>query len=326
MVIAREDVAGDKRLVGYVVPAAGQKVNAAELRDWVKERLPEYMVPVAWVEMSSLPLSPNGKVDRKNLPAPDYERPELAGEYQGARTPTEEVMAGIWAEVLRLDQVGVKDDFFALGGHSLLATQVVSRIRNAFQVELPLRALFEAPTVAGLAERVERMQREQYGLLAPPIVSVPRNQRLPLSFAQQRLWFLDQVEPNNPLYNIPRAIRLIGPFNVAAMESALNGIVERHEILRTTYQAEKGEPFQVIAEECTLSLPVVDLSELPEAEREIEARRLVQEEVATPFDLARDAMTRNLVVKMSEDGPHPGDESPITSPATAGRSAFSCGN
>ena len=130
VVIAREDVAGDKRLVGYVVPAAGQKVNAAELRDWVKERLPEYMVPVAWVEMSSLPLSPNGKVDRKNLPAPDYERPELAGEYQGARTPTEEVMAGIWAEVLRLDQVGVKDDFFALGGHSLLATQVVSRIRQ----------------------------------------------------------------------------------------------------------------------------------------------------------------------------------------------------
>ena len=300
MVIAREDVAGDKRLVGYVVPAAGQKVNAAELRDWVKERLPEYMVPVAWAEMSSLPLSPNGKVDRKNLPEPDYERPELAGEYQGARTPTEEVMAGIWAEVLRLDNVGVKDEFFALGGHSLLATQVVSRIRNAFQVELPLRALFEAPTVAGLAERVERMQREQHGLLAPPIVRVSRNQRLPLSFAQQRLWFLDQVEPNNPLYNIPRAIRLIGQFSVAAMESALNVIVKRHEILRTTYHAEKGEPFQVIAEECSVSLPVVDLTGLPEAEREIEARRLVQEEVATPFDLAQDAMTRNIVVKMSE--------------------------
>jgi amino acid adenylation domain-containing protein len=300
VVIAREDVAGDKRLVGYVVPAAGQKVNAAELRDWVKERLPEYMVPVAWVEMSGLPLSPNGKVDRKNLPAPDYERPELAGEYQGARTPTEEVMAGVWAEVLRLDQVGVQDNFFQLGGHSLLATQVVSRIRNAFQVELPLRTLFEAPTVAGLAERVERMQRERQGLLAPPIVAQPRNQRLPLSFAQQRLWFLDQVEPNNPLYNIPRAIRLIGVFNVSAMESALNAIVKRHEILRTTYQAERGEPFQIIAEECTLSLPVVDLTELPEAEREIEARKLAQEEVAKPFDLARDEMARNLVLKVSE--------------------------
>ena len=301
VVIAREDVAGDKRLVGYVVPAAGRKVNAAELRNWVKERLPEYMVPVAWVEMPSLPLTPNGKVDRKNLPAPEYQRAELAGEYQEARTPAEEVMAGIWAEVLKLDRVGVHDQFFELGGHSLLATQVVSRIRNAFQVELPLRALFETPTVAGLAERVEHVQRERHGLVAPPIVAQPRNQRLPLSFAQQRLWFLDQVEPNNPLYNIPRAIRLIGAFSVAAMESALNGIVERHEILRTTYQAEKGEPFQVVAEECTLSLPVVDLSGLPEAEREIEARRLVQEEVATPFDLARDAIARNIVLKVSEE-------------------------
>src|SRR5207302_11311007 len=127
------------------------------------------MVPVAFVEIPRLPLSPNGKVDRKQLPAPDYTRPELAGEYLGARTPTEEVIAGIWAEVLKLDQVGVHDDFFALGGHSLLATQVVSRVRQAFQVELPLRALFEAPTVAGLTERAETLQRQKQGLQAPPI-------------------------------------------------------------------------------------------------------------------------------------------------------------
>ena len=169
-VVAREDVPGDKRLVAYVVAAPASRLDFAVLRNWVKERLPEYMVPVAWVEMPSLPLTPNGKVDRKNLPAPEYQRAELAGEYQEARTPAEEVMAGIWAEVLKLDQVGVHDQFFELGGHSLLATQVVSRIRQAFQVELPLRTLFEAPTVAGLSERVEGSQREQQGLLAPPII------------------------------------------------------------------------------------------------------------------------------------------------------------
>ena len=141
VVVAREDVEGDKRLVGYVIPVAGQKMNSADLRAWVKDRLPEYMVPVAWVEMERFPLSPNGKVDRKHLPAPDYTRADLGGEYQGARTPAEEVIAGVWAEVLKLDQVGVHDDFFQLGGHSLLATQVVSRIRQAFQVELALRSL-----------------------------------------------------------------------------------------------------------------------------------------------------------------------------------------
>ena len=301
VVIAREDVSGDKRLVGYVVLALGQKVNAAELRNWAKDRLPEYMVPVAWVEMASLPLSPNGKVDRTSLPAPDYERPELAGEYQGARTPTEEVMAGIWAEVLRLDHVGVKDDFFALGGHSLLATQVVSRIRHAFRVELPLRALFASPTVAELAERVERTQREQQGLLAPPIVSVPRNQRLPLSFAQQRLWFLDQLEPNNPLYNIPRPLRLTGELNVEALEQALNAIAARHEALRTTYGSEQGQPFQIIASELRQPLKVFDLSSVPVPEREKEAHRLVEKEVATPFDLANGPIIRYMLLKLEDE-------------------------
>ncbi len=164
VVIAREDVPGDKRLVGYVVPVAGQSPNVTELRAWVKERVPEYMTPVAFVTLERFPLSPNGKVDRKNLPAPDYVRPELGRDYLEARTPAEEVIAGIWAEVLKLDQVGIEDDFFELGGHSLLATQVVSRIRQAFQVELPLRAMFEAPTVAGLAERTEILQRQKQGL------------------------------------------------------------------------------------------------------------------------------------------------------------------
>ena len=236
VVIAREDTPGDKRLVAYFVAETANSLNSAELRSHVGKQLPDYMTPAAFVEMTSLPLTPNGKVDRKALPMPDYERSELAGEYQAARTPAEEVMAGIWAEVLRLEQVSVTDDFFTLGGHSLLATQVVSRIRQAFQVELPLRALFEAPTVAKLAERVERMQREEHGLLAPPIVPVPRNTPPPLSFSQQRLWFLDQLEHENSSYNVPYAIRMAGPLRTDVLEASLNEIVRRHETLRTSFQ------------------------------------------------------------------------------------------
>ena len=150
-VIAREDITGDKRLVAYLVPSPGSRLDFAALYDWVGKQLPDYMIPAAFVEMPRLPLSPNGKVDRKNLPAPEYPRSALAGEYQPPRTPAEEVMAGIWAEVLKLERVGAYDQFFELGGHSLLATQVISRVRHAFQVELPLRALFEAPTVARLS-------------------------------------------------------------------------------------------------------------------------------------------------------------------------------
>ena len=202
---------GEKRLVAYVVPPRS-RLDFAALYDWVGKQLPDYMIPAAFVEMPRLPLSPNGKVDRKNLPAPEYPRSALAGEYQPPRTPAEEVMAGIWAEVLKLERVGAYDQFFELGGHSLLATQVISRVRHAFQVELPLRALFEAPTVAGLSERAETLQREQQGLLAPPIQPVPRTEPLPLSFAQQRLWFLDRLEPNSSAYNIPHAVRLKGQY------------------------------------------------------------------------------------------------------------------
>ena len=301
VVQAREDMAGDKRLVGYVVPAAGFAIQVAGLRKWVMEHLPEYMVPVAWVEMARLPLSPNGKVDRKNLPAPEYNRPELAGEYQGARTPAEEVMANIWGEVLRVDQVGVHDQFFELGGHSLLATQVVSRIRHAFQVELPLRALFEVPTVAGLTERVEQLQREQEGLVVPPIRPLPRHAPPPLSFAQQRLWFLDQLDPNNSSYNVPYLVRMTGPLRADVLEKSLNEIVRRHETLRTSFQMVDNELVQIIVPALTLPLLHEDLSSLPQAEREDEARRRAAEEVDRPFNLSVAPMLRATLFRLSDD-------------------------
>ncbi|HEU4559698.1 MAG TPA: amino acid adenylation domain-containing protein, partial [Longimicrobium sp.] len=195
-VVARTAGAGDTRLVAYVVGAPG----ADALRAHVGRSLPEYMVPSAFVFLDALPLTPNGKLDRKALPAPELASAEE--KYVAPRTPVEEVLAEIWAEVLRLERVGVTESFFELGGHSLLATRVVSRVREVFGVELPLRALFEGPTVAELAVRVEEMRRAGLPVL-PPVVPVERTGALPLSFAQERLWFIDRLEPESAAYNVP---------------------------------------------------------------------------------------------------------------------------
>jgi acyl carrier protein len=305
VVAVREDVVGDKRLVAYVVTKDGKDgkaIEPADLRNWVKDRLPDYMLPVAWVQMDKLPLSANGKVDRKQLPAPEYLRPELEGKYVDPRGPEEQVIAGVWASVLKIDRIGAHDDFFALGGHSLLATQVVSRIRQAFNIALPLRDLFEAPTVAKLAERVRAAANQQLGLQAPPIRRVPRNQPLPLSFPQQRLWFLDQLEPGNPIYNVAHVTRMRGPLNARAMEQALNEIVRRHESLRTTFHMLEDEPIQVISTTLKLELSVADASHMPDAEsRMAEARRIAVAAMKIPFDLQTGPLIRPLLIKIDEN-------------------------
>jgi amino acid adenylation domain-containing protein len=300
VVIAREEVQGDKRLVSYVVPAAGTRIDPSELRQWVKDRLPDYMVPVAWVEMPRMPLSPNGKVDRKSLPVPEYVRPELSSTFQQAGTPTEEVIVGIWAEILKLDQVGLQDDFFELGGHSLLATQVVSRIRQTFQVELPLRILFEDPNVAALAVRVENLQRQTNGLKSPAIQPTLRNRPLPLSFAQQRLWFLDQLEPNNPLYNVPYIVRMKGVLQPELLDKSLQEIIRRHETLRTTFQMLNDEPVQIIASELNVPYYFTDLTAQDSTDREAYVRYLVVEEVKRPFDLKTGPLLRAALFKLDE--------------------------
>src|SRR5262249_23461375 len=174
-------------------------------------------------------------------------RPKIEGEYIAPRTPVEEAVAGIWAEVLHLEQVGAHDDFFALGGHSLLATQVMSRIGKAFQVELPLRVLFETATLAGLAQRIEEARSATHGLVVPPIVAVPRDRDLPLSFSQQRLWVLDHLESNSAFYNMPMLLRFGGILDVEALKKSLNEIVQRHETLRTTFASKDEQLIQVIA-------------------------------------------------------------------------------
>ena len=255
IVVAEEDATGEKRLVAYVVGKRGLPPTSNELRNFLKAKLPEYMVPAAFVALEALPLTANGKVDRRALPASNRTRPELEKGFVAPRTPEEELVAEIWAQVLGLERVGIYDNFFELGGHSLLATQAVSRIREAFAVEIPLRRLFEVPTVAGLAESIDAARRAGQSLQAPPILPVPRDGDLPLSFAQQRLWFIDQLEPGNSAYNFPAAVRLKGPLNLVALEQSVNEIIKRHEALRTNFTTVDGRPAQVIAPALTVGLP-----------------------------------------------------------------------
>ncbi len=302
VVVAREDTPGDKRLVAYIVRKPGNQSSIDDLRQHLKQGVPEYMLPSAIVLLDKLPLTPNGKVDRKALPAPDRSSHEGALGKVAARNTIEELVAGIWCEVLKIEGVGINDDFFELGGHSLLATQVISRLRQTFQIELPLRTLFEAPTVASLAERIALLARRQTGVEAPPMRRADRSKPIPLSFAQQRLWFLDQLEPENPLYNVSYVTRMSGALDVQALEKSLNEIVRRHESLRTTFQVIDDQPIQVIVPELRLKLAFVDVSHLPTLEEsEMEARRLATEEIRRPFNLAAGSLLRPLLIKIAEN-------------------------
>ena len=301
--IAREDEPGDKRIVAYVVGNPGSVLDSTELRAHVGRTLPAYMVPAAIVLLDQLPLSPNGKIDRKALPSPSIADSMSMEAGRAPRTPMEELLAVIFCEVLKLETVSADADFFALGGHSLSAMQVISRIRRALEMEVPLRAVFEAPTVASLAEGIELIRRSQdSGAGAPPpILRADRNRSLPLSFAQQRLWFLAQLEPNNPLYNVPFPMRMKGDLHVDALREALDAVVSRHEVLRTKYEVQNDEPVQVITDFASLDVPLIDLSAMDENLREAEAMRVLEMEVKRPFDLATDTMLRAVLVRMNAE-------------------------
>jgi amino acid adenylation domain-containing protein len=298
VVVARQEDGSAARLVSYVVLEAGASLSVTALRQGLLRRLPEYMIPASFVQLEELPLTANGKLDRRALPDPDHQRPALETEQVGPSTAVEESLVRIWSEVLRVSEVGIHDNFFELGGHSLLATQVISRVRAAFNVEIPLRTFFEEPTIAGLASQIETALQNRLGIQRPPIRSVPRGEELPLSFAQQRLWFLDQMAPGNPVYNLPLAARLTGTLNLAALQQTVDEIIRRHESLRTTFSEEDGQPRQIISPAAAVPLPIVDLSFLPEEVREHEARRLAQQEVQRPFDLVGGPLLRAGLLKL----------------------------
>ncbi|MBZ4423049.1 non-ribosomal peptide synthase/polyketide synthase, partial [Myxococcus sp. RHSTA-1-4] len=301
VVVAREDVPGDKRLVAYVVQEPGHPSTMADLRSALEQRLPEYMVPSAFVRLDAFPLNSNGKVDRAALPAPEAGSYAERKAYVAPRTPTEELMAGLWAQVLRLDRVSMEDDFFELGGHSLMAMQLVSRIRAAFQVELPVRELFESLTVAKLALRVEALKLAGSGAQPPALVAVPRTGELALSFGQQRLWFLAQLEPDSPFYNVAGAVRMEGALDVAVLERSFAELARRHESLRTTFHSEGGRPVQLISPEGKVPVELHDLRGLPAEEREAAARRLSSEVTQRPFNLETGPLMRAALVRMADE-------------------------
>jgi amino acid adenylation domain-containing protein len=388
VVMLREGSEGDSRLVAYVVTEPELTISTSELRRFLTEKLPDYMLPSTFVFLDEMPLTPNGKVNRNSLSEPDNLRPDLVSSFIAPRTPVEKELAQIWRELLKVEEVGIRDNFFELGGHSILLTQLASRISKSFGIENPLRALFDTPTIADMTKAVVGIQarqedsaeiarmleeirhlssdelwalleaenneaekpqsvsdnkpqasaaakrtspdeaeilellgdltREQTALLIlrlkqkpgaksvnenkiPPIRRVSRDQDLPLSFAQQRLWFLHQLDPDSIAFNQPEAIRLRGKLNKRAFDITISEIVRRHEPLRTTFTTVDGVPVQVINPTKQMAIELIDISEVDEGEREAEARRLATQESRRAFDLATGPLLRVTLVKLGED-------------------------
>jgi amino acid adenylation domain-containing protein len=299
-VVAREDAAGDKRLVAYVVPHGdAADVSVAGLRGHLSRDLPDYMIPGAFVILDALPLTPNGKLDRRGLPAPD-QAAVASRHYEAPVGDVEQAIAGIWQELLGVEQVGRYDHFFELGGHSLLAVRLITRLRTVLDAEVSLREVFAQPTLSMLARAVS-------GAGASPahgaIVPMERGAPLPVSWAQQRLWFLHQLDPAaGAAYHIPAALRLSGDLNRAALQASLDGIVARHESLRTRFVDVDGAPHQLIAPaDSGFALVEHDLRELDPAAHADAVAELGVAEARAPFDLARGPLIRGRLLRLAED-------------------------
>ncbi|HEX4954549.1 MAG TPA: amino acid adenylation domain-containing protein [Thermoanaerobaculia bacterium] len=296
-VVAVTVVGGAEVLAAWWVAAAdGPLPDAASLRSALAAQLPGYMVPTSFQRLDALPLTVNGKLDRKALPAPEG---QLARQYVAPRTLTEATVAEIWSEVLGLEKVGMEDEFFELGGHSLLATRVISRVRERLGVELPLRRIFEATSAEALAAALDELAVEPAAPTLPPLVPVPRDRPLPLSYAQERLWFLYQLSGGGPAYTVPIAARLTGNLDLPLMRRALLAVIDRHEVLRTRFVEVDGTGFQVIEPSVPFEIPVVDLSGLATETAERLAAELRSDYGARPFDLGRAPMVRASALRLA---------------------------
>ncbi len=294
LVIAREDVPGDNQLVAYIVASADQNPRQSELRRFLETRLPEYMVPSFFVFLDTLPLNPNGKIDRRALPAPDTSDIRLSTNFVLPQNSTEEVLAAIWAKILRLEQVGIHDNFFELGGHSLLATQVMSRVRQALQIDIPLQILFENPTIATLAQAIAQNQTQKNDPQNQTISPIANRESVPLSFAQQRVWFLQQLQPDSRAYILSNAQRITGKLNTGVLQQSLDAIVVHHEALRTNFITSlDGSPIQVIAAPRSVELKIIKVTQ-----EQVES--LLSEEAQRPFNLESDLMLRATLLQIDE--------------------------
>ena len=296
VVIARDERRTGKQLCAYIT---GEQLDVPAIYRVLRSQLPGHLVPAAIVPLPALPTLPNGKLDRSRLPAPGANAAERGS--VPPRGQTQEALAAIWQDVLGLEQVGAEDNFFELGGHSLLATQVISRIRSTLHLDLPLRLLFESPTIAGLARQVTDERSRTHRVDEPPIERQTRERPLATSFSQRRMWFAQQIEPTGTAYNMPFATRLKGALNRQALIAAMQHIVDRHEGFRTTFALAEGEPVQVIAPPSPLSVEDIDLRSLPREEREPAAQRIFREHSMRPFDLASGPLYRFCIVRLEDD-------------------------
>ena len=291
----------EKQLLAYLVFEKGRTSSIPELRHFLRTKLPEFMVPSIFIPLNALPLTPNGKVDRLALPAAADERGRTPAAIVAPRTESEEMVAQVWREVLGVARIGAFDDFFDLGGHSLLAIRVVARLRRIFDVELPLRALFEIRSVAGLAQKVEALRGERRGIRLPEIVPARRARPVALSFAQRRLWYLVQLEPELTAYNIPTAHRIRGPLNRDFFKQALDRVIERHSVLRSAIVEVDGEPMQRIMPQARLSLPVIDLTALSARQAERAIARCWNKDAERPFALDTAPLLRGKILRLGDE-------------------------
>jgi non-ribosomal peptide synthetase component F len=292
VVVARAETPDGTRLTAYLVTDQVTRPTLSALQRFLKHRLPTYMRPSVWVWLDALPLTPSGKVDRRALPVPNETGPHLAEVFVAPCTPTEEVLAGIWMTVLGVEAVGVYDNFFDLGGHSLTAVQVMSRVRSTLQVDVSLHALFEVPTVAGLALAIETARQRQQIIAKPAIQPMPRGKPVPASIAQAHIWLFDQIFPGTPFFNLPYAMRLLGVLNMAVLERSCNEIVRRHAALRTTFVVTDGQLIQIMSPMLAVNLTVEELCEY-------ETQRLVREETRQPFDLEHGPLFRIRLLRLA---------------------------
>jgi len=290
---------GDNRLAAYIVFKQGRSASTTELRAYLKKSLPDYMLPFSFIPLDSLPVTPNGKVDRKALPEPWTDKIEPLESQTAPRSPIEEILAEIWQHVLGQEQIGIHDNFFDLGGHSLLATQVISRIRNLLQKEISVITLFKLATIADMAEHIESLGKEGTGPALPIIKPVMKNDILPLSFAQQRLWFLDQLEPNSAFYNIPAAWYLTGILDIKALKKSMHHIIERHGTLRTCFPKSAGVAAQGFVRKGNLKLTTLNLKQLSNKTQHDHAREIVTKEAGKPFDLETGPLFRYTLLRLN---------------------------
>jgi amino acid adenylation domain-containing protein len=316
VVTARDNSAGDKRLIAYVVLAEGTNFEPAGLREALREKLPEYMIPASFVPLPAMPLTSNGKINRQALPAPGDADVAAESQYVAPGNADEKALAEIWSQVLGVERVGVTDAFFDLGGHSLLAVRITARAQAAWNIDLPPSIIFENPTVQLMAQAIALAKQDAASLQRPEIVPVPREEYaltsatpevppgafvFPMSFSQQQLWVVDQLQTGSTAYNIPLAIRLEGSLNAEALQSALDSLLRRHESLRTVFRVVNGKPSQVVLPELTVAMGVDDLRQLPDHPSETECRRIALQEAQRPFDLSRGPLFSARLIQVADD-------------------------